>query len=260
MNTKYTELAVKTAIGVLGLLVLFLATKTITEVISWSKDTIYPTKTITITADGEALAVADIASFTFSVDEEGATSEEAKDKSAEKINKALEYLKTNGVKEEDIKNENYSIYPKYNNSVPCYTFNCPVAEQKIIGYTASQSIRVKVRETDNAGKFLSELTKFGINNISGISFTIDDEEVLYDQARKDAVTKAQAKAEVLAKDLGVRLGDVISFNEDSSDMYPPAYGMESAAMDASFSKTAVPQIPAGENKYTSRVYVTYELK
>ena len=96
MNTKYTELAVKTAIGVLGLLVLFLATKTITEVISWSKDTIYPTKTITMVAEGEALAVADIASFSFSVNEEGVTSDEAQKKATDKINKALGYLKSNG--------------------------------------------------------------------------------------------------------------------------------------------------------------------
>lgn len=258
MNTKYTELAVKTSIGVLGLLVLFLATKTITEVISWSKDDVYPTKTITMTAEGEALAVADIASFSFSVNEEGNSSDEAQKKATEKINKALDYFKSNGVEEKDIKTEDYSIFPKYENVAPCYAFDCPPSEPKIVGYTVSQTIRVKVRDTDNTGKFLSELTKFQINNVSGISFTIDDEDAIYDSARKDAVEKAKLKAETLAKSLGVKLGDVISFSEDTSPYYAnEAYGMGG---DAMMKSAAAPSVPKGENKYTSRVYVTYELK
>lgn len=258
MNPKHKDIASKIGIGVLGLLALFLGAKTITEIISWSKDEMYPVKTITMTAEGEALAVADIASFSFNVDEEGMTSDEAQKKATDKINKALEYFKVNGVEEKDIKTENYSIYPKYENTAPCYSFNCPPVSQKIIGYTVSQSIKVKVRDIDNTGKFLSELTKFGINNVSGISFTIDDTDVLYDLARKDAVAKASAKAEALAKELGVKLGDVVSFSEDNSQMYQQeAYGMGGDMMSV---KAAVPEIPKGENTYTTRIYVTYELK
>lgn len=259
MNTKYTELAIKIGAGVLGLLALFLATKTITEIISWSKDETYPAKSFSVTAEGEALAVADIASFNFSVNEDGVTSDEAQKKATDKINKALDYLKTNGVEEKDIKTENYSIYPKYENVAPCLAFDCPVyAEPKIIGYTVSQTIAVKVRDTENTGKFLSELTKFQINNVSGISFTIDDTDALYDIARKDAVKKAQAKAEALGKELDVKVGDVISFSEDNSQYYGSDYGM-GGNMEMSAAKTAV-EVPRGENKYTTRVYVTYELK
>lgn len=260
MNTKYTELTIKIGAGVLGLLAIFLLAKTIGEVISWSKNEIYPSKTVTMMAEGEAVAIADIASFSFSVNEEGKTSDEAQKKATEKINKALEYLKTNGVEEKDIKTENYSIYPKYENVAPCYAFDCPVSEPKIVGYTVSQSIRVKVRDTESTGKFLSELTKFEINNVSGITFTIDDESALYDMARKDAVSKAQAKALALSKDLGVKLGDVISFSEDNSQYYQnDTYGMGGAEMGVSL-KSATPDLPKGENKYTTRVYVTYELK
>lgn len=259
MNTKYTESLMKIGGGVLALLILFLATKTITEIISWSQNELYPTKTITISAEGESLAVADIASFTFSVSEEGTTSGEAQKKSTDKINKAIEYLKSNQIDEKDIKTENYSIYPKYSNVVPCYTFNCPPVEQKIIGYIVSQSVRVKIRNTEDPGKYLSELTNFEINNISGITFTIDDEDALYDQARKDAINKTKIKAEILAKELDVRLGDVISFNEENPRLYSNGYGAGGAEM-MTFAKSDSPDIPRGENTYTTRVYVTYELK
>lgn len=258
MNPKHKDIATKIGIGALGLLSLFLVAKTITEIISWSKDEVYPTKTITMMSEGEALAVADIASFSFGVDEEGVTSDEAQKKATDKINKALEYFKVNGVEEKDIKTENYSIYPRYENIAPCYSFNCPPVNQKIIGYTVSQSIKVKVRDTENTGKFLTELTKFGINTVSGISFTIDDTDALYDLARKDAVIKVEAKAQALAKELGVKLGDIVSFSEDNSQMYQgEAYGMGGDMMNA---KASIPEIPKGENTYTTRIYVTYELK
>lgn len=258
-NNTYVQNAVKASLVTLGLLAVFLLSKTVTEIMSWSNDETYPTKTITVNARGEAVAVADIASFSFSVNEEGTTSEEAQKKATDKINKALDYLKQNGVEDKDIKTQNYSINPKYNNGIPCYTYPCTPTEPKIIGYTVSQSVGVRVREVDNTGKFLTDLTQFEINNISGISFTIDDEDVLRNQAQKNAIDKAQSKAEILAKDLGVKLGDVISFNDDGQTPMPYAgdYGrpeMMSAKADVA------PQIPQGENKYTSNVYITYELK
>lgn len=257
IEQKDTQIFIKIAIAVLVILSLFLVTKAITEITSWSKQD-YSIRTLTVTAEGEALAVADIASFSFSVNEEGATSEAAQKKATEKINKALEYLKSAGVEEKDIKTENYSISPKYDQVAPCYAFDCPPAVQKIVGYTVSQTILVKVRDIDNTGKFLTELTQFGINSVSGISFTIDDEELLYAKAREEAITKAQQKVEVLAKDLGVRVGKVISFNEEGPNMPYQEYGMGG---DAMMTKSFVtPQIPQGENNYTTRVHITYELK
>ncbi len=258
-NNKYIQMGVKTAVITVGLLAVFLLSKTITEIVSWSKDEAYPSRTITVSAEGEALAVADIASFSFEVNEEGITSEEAQKKATEKMNKALAYLKDNNVEEKDIKTENYSVTPKYSNIAPCYAFDCPAPESKIVGYTVNQSVRVKVRDTDNAGKFLSELTTMGINNVSGLTFTIDDEEALYNEARKDAVEKAQVKAKALAKDLEVRLGEVISFSENNAMPMPyatDAYGGEMMNMKAA----VAPQLPQGENRYTSQVYITYELK
>lgn len=260
-NNKYVQWGVKAAAGAIVLLAVFLLAKTIGEIVSWGKEEQYPSRTVTVMAEGEAIATADIASFSFSVNEEAATSQEAQDKTTKKVDQALKYLKDNGVEDKDIKTEYYNINPKYENTAPCYAFDCPAPSMKIIGYEVSQGVRVKVRDTDNAGKFLSEMTTFGINNVSGLSFTIDDEDALYDMARKDAIEKAEGKAEVLADNLGVRLGKVVSFSEDNPSLY---YGGE-AMYDSKVSAVAPmarPQanLPMGENTYTTRVYVTYELK
>lgn len=259
-NDKNIQMGIKVSVVAIGLLAVFLLSKTIGEIIKWNTNDVFPAKTITVTADGEAIATSDIASFSFTINESADTSEDAQKNAEDKTDNALKYLKDNGVEDKDIKTEYYNINPKYESVAPCYAFDCPAPKNKIVGYEVSEAIRVKVRDTDNAGKFLGELTKFGINNVSGLTFTIDDEDVLYTQARTDAITKAQDKARVLAKDLHVRLGDVISFSEDNQGNYPgPMYdgGMGVSAMKAESSAVSLPK---GENKYTTKVYVTYELK
>jgi uncharacterized protein YggE len=257
IEKKQIEIISKSMIAVLMLLGVFLATKSITQIIDWSNKEVYPARTITVSGDGEVLAIADIASFSFSVNEEGQTSQEAQSKATEKMNTALAYLKDAGVEEKDLKTENYSIYPKYENVAPCYAFDCPPANPKIVGYTVSQSIKVKVRNIDNAGKFVTELTKFGINNISGISFTIDDEDKIYAEARTEAISNTQEKAETLARDLGVKLGKITAFYEETPNGYQPEYGRGGDMMVKTF---AEPSLPQGENTYKVRVNVTYELK
>ncbi len=151
--------------------------------------------------------------------------------------------------------------PKYDyNQVVCYAYPCPQKSPTITGYIATQSITVKVRNTDTANEVRTGLTGLGITNISGPTFSIDDEDSLKDQAREMAIKNAKAKAEVLAKQLGVRLGEVVSFSENSGG-YPIMYAAK--AMDMAVSSMAperAPELPKGENKITSSVTITYEIK
>ena len=75
----------------------------------------------------------------------------------------------------------------------------------------------------------------------------------------EAIEKARAQADVLAKGLGVKIKEVVSFSEDSNPSYAPEYGMGGDAMMAK-SASVAPELPAGEEKITSRVYVTFEIR
>ena len=61
----------------------------------------------------------------------------------------------------------------------------------------------------------------GVSDLSGPNFAIDKEDALKAEARKKAIDDAKKKAEVLAKDLGVSLGKITSFNESGN--YPIMY-------------------------------------
>ena len=243
-----------------ALLSLFLLSLIVTEVRGWQYvgSGIQPTNTISVQGEGEVFAVPDMGTFSFSVIKEGASVEVVQAEAAEIANQAIAYLKENGVEEKDIKTTGYNVYPRYEQErIVCITFPCPTGERKLVGFEIRQSTQVKVRDTQMAGELLSGVGAFGVQNITGLSFTIDDEDELNRQARQMAVADAKEKAEALAEDLGVTLVRVISFNEFGT----PSYAMfESKAFGVGGDASGVPDISVGENRITSNVNITYEIR
>ncbi|MES2023837.1 MAG: SIMPL domain-containing protein [Patescibacteria group bacterium] len=215
---------------------------------------------------GEVKAVPDIASIYFTIESSKSTQKESSDEVNSKTKNILDFLASSGVDQKDIKTEGYNSYPKYSNPAPCpmyYPANgimppCQNTESKIIGYTVSQSVSVKIRKVDDVSKVIDGINKIGVTNMSGPNFTIDDEDSLKIDARTKAISDAKTKAEELAKELGVSLGKITSFNENGN--YPmPMYAKGIATMSAD-SASVPSEIPKGENTITSDVTITYEIR
>jgi uncharacterized protein YggE len=252
--------------GVLAALILlsvFLGVKTIGEIMGFGTIGVEPGQNIiSVTGEGEVFATADLATFSFSVEQEGATVAEAQKKSTEISEKAIKLLEDAGIEDKDIKTTGYNVGPKYDYNVrPCTAYNCPSSNPKIVGYEVSESIVVKVRKIDKAGGILSNLGATGVTNISSLEFTVDDEDALKVEARTKAIADAKEKAERLASDLDVGLGSVISFYESSEGGQPIMYAkaMDMAVGGATASSEAVP-LAKGENKITVNVTITYRIK
>lgn len=226
---------------------------------------LYASNTISVSGKGEIFAKPDIASFSFSVEAEALDAAAAQEKSAESMNAIVSHLKENGIEDKDIKTSGYSLNPKYRwEQGICTQFGCPNGKQILEGYTVSQSVTVKVRDTAKAGDLISNVGEKGATNISGLSFTIDDDEKLKRDARELAIKDARENAKKLADDLGVRLGRMMNYWEDQTGGYPmPMYdtmssmGGEGMAREA---KMMAPSIPSGENTITSMVTIVYEIK
>ena len=223
------------------------------------------TNTISVSGKGEVTAAPDIATISFTIREEAKKVSDAQDKVSTKIKTALADVRKQGVADKDIKTENYSSYPKYewqDGTVSCMGTNCPPyrpGKQVIVGYEVSQMVTVKVRNLESVNAIIDVLASADITEMYGPNFAIDDEDALKAEARKLAIAEARAKAEVLAKDLGVTLVRVVSFSEGG---YYPVYAR---TMSASMEKgmggdMAAPELPQGENKITSNVTVTYEIR
>lgn len=220
--------------------------------------------TISVMGEGEAVAVPDIANFSFSVYAEGADAKEAQSKSAESTNAILAYLKEQGVEDKDIKTQYYNLNPRYEytESVCNSRGMCTTGERVLRGYEVSQNVSVKVRATEKAGDLISGVGALGATDVSGLNFTIDDEDALTAEAREKAITDAEEKGKKLAESLGVDIVRMTGFYENDGGMYPmyskSSMGMaeEGYAMDAAIA----PSMPSGENTITHSVTIIYEVK
>jgi len=225
--------------------------------------------TIVVNGEGEVTAVPDIATFSYGVTAQADTPAEAQEQATEIANAALAYLKGQGIEEKDIKTEYYNVYPRYEwvqETIYCITYPCPQppGEQVLKGYEVNQGVSVKVRDTEKAGDILTGLGNLKVTNLSGLSFTIDEPEALQADAREEAIKDAREKAKKLAKDLGVRLGDVVSFSENSGGYagryYAESYALDSAAVGKGGATPPSPELPVGENSIQSFVTIVYKIR
>lgn len=249
--------------GALGILTLFLLIVSFKELKSISYVGVNPSSpnVITVTGTGDAVSTPDIASFSFTVSETAKTVVEAQDMASKKINATLKAIKDGGVADKDIKTTSYNINPhyEYQNSV-CSSYGCPPSKSILTGYDVSQGTSVKVRDIKKAGELLATVGSQNVKYISDLNFSVDEPDAVKAKAREEAIAKAQDKAKVLAKQLGVSLVKIVSFSEDNGGYYPrPVYGMGGADMMTTKAASVAPEISVGEDKVTSNVTITYEI-
>jgi uncharacterized protein len=226
-------------------------------------DNMYPMPmNISVSGEGEASAIPDVGQFSFSVMAEGTTATDAQSQSATKINDIIALLKERGVEEKDIKTQDYNMYPTYKYEERACAFGgwCQPGEQVQDGFEVSQTVLVKVRDTAKSGELIAGVGEKGATNISGLTFTIDDESALKAEARSKAIADAKTKAEKIAADLGVEIVRVTSFYENEGYYGEYGYG-GGEMMDAKAESAPVaPGAPVGENTTKVSVSVSFEVK
>jgi len=211
--------------------------------------------TIVVSGKGELTVKPDIANVSFSVMEENIDVSKATDAVNTKIAKIVENLKTNGIDEKDIKTTGYNIYPRYNYiNTQTYPYN---GTQVLAGYDVTQSITIKIRDLANAGKIVTDLGTLGVTDMSGLNFTNDKYDDLVKEARDQAIVQARSEAKKLAKSLGVKLVKIVGYSEGSTPIY---YDRMMSAAPTAMGKSAEAVLPTGENKITSNVSITYEIR
>lgn len=223
-----------------------------------SIDQTYPNKTFTVDGEAKMETATDIATFTASVVTEGGKNvTDVQKQNVDKMNTINAFLQEKGVEKKDLQTSRYSLAPRYT-YYPCDGRSvCPPAT--ISGYTLTQTLSVKVRNLESIGDILSGIVEKGANNVSGISFTVDDDTAARQVARTEAIAKAKMKAEDIAKAGNFRLGKLVSLYEDSgvTPDAPTGYGGLGGAV--SDMKAVAPVIEPGTQQGTVHMNLTYEI-
>lgn len=227
---------------------LFVYTKLIGPIpFSVSSVTTVKSTTFDVSGEGKVSVKPDVASVTAGISLQAATVKSAQDQINSVINKVSEGLKQTGVDAKDIKTSNYNINPSYD-----YTG----ASQKITGYSASTNLLVKVRNLDNVNNVIDTATANGANQISGVTFEVDDKTKAEDEARQKAVAEAKKKADQAAKIAGFKLGRIINYSESFQGSPRPVPFM----MEVAKSAGSPTQVEPGSSEIIVNVTLSYEIQ
>lgn len=146
------------------------------------------TPTISVTGTGSISGKPDTFNIVATVETINTNSQTAINENTTIINNAINLLKKTGLKESNIKTENYSL--NYRND-----YNVKDGEMK---YFVRNQIMITSNDLDKAGTVLTALNNGGVNNIGEINFFIADRKELEDKAYKLAYENAKAKASLIA--------------------------------------------------------------
>lgn len=197
-----------------------------------------------ITGHGEVMATPDTAIVTSGVTSQGTTAKEALAANNADMAKLIETLKAAGIDAVDIQTSGFSVSPNYVYS-DARDQNGYQLPPKIVGYTVYNGVTVVVRDLMSLGSVLDQAVTVGANQISGVSFSVDDPEELYNEARKLAFADAREKAELYAEAADVELGGLSLISELTGYNQPPvpyAFKAEAAAADRSMVPVEVGQL------------------
>lgn len=108
----------------------------------------------------------------------------------------------------------YSISPNYDYP---RTGGTPT----VVGYTASNVVRVRVDDLRRIGRVIDAATQAGSNNVQDIRFALHDEQASRAEALREAAVNARQDAQALAGALGLRVVRVLKVDEQSPAAVPP---------------------------------------
>ena len=204
---------------------------------------------LSVSAQAEAKRVPDVATISAGVVTQAADANAAMRANAVQMDKVMAAIKAAGIAERDIQTSGINLNPQYK-----YVEN---QEPTITGYQANNTVNLKVRDIGKLGKVLDALVARGANQVNGPSFEIDQPEEAYDEARRGALEKAQARAAMYAKTLGVRVRRIVSISEGAGFQPPrPMPMMAAMARGKAEMDTAV---SPGETTLSANLDVVFEL-
>jgi len=186
-----------------------------------------------ITVNGEATISAepDQAQIDIGVVTQARSAPEASKENAERLSRVLAEVKKLLGKSDEVKTSGYSLAPNYR-----YPQG---GKPEIVGYTASNTVRIKTNTLDLVGKLIDGAMQSGANNINRLMFTLKDEQAAQLEALRTASAKAKVKAEAIAASLGLKIVRIASITEGERTIQPIYRQAMSARAEAAQAPTPV---------------------
>ena len=203
---------------------------------------------LSVSAQADARRVPDVATLSAGVVTQALDANAAMRDNANRMDKVMAAIRAAGIAERDIQTSGINLNPQYK-----YAEN---QNPTITGYQASNTVNIKVHDIARLGKVMDALVASGANQVNGPSFDIDQPDPVYDEARRSALEKGQARAAMYAKTLGMRVRRIVSISEGGGFRPPGPMPMMAFSRGKAESDTAV---APGESTVSVNLDIVYEL-
>ncbi len=202
-------------------------------------------RTITVLGRGSVSAIPELALTSVGVETFAETVGEATEANNTTMQAVIEKLKSLGIADKDIQTSNFSINSERQGP-----------EGTDYKYRVTNMVQIKVRDLSKVSEVLDAAIEAGANQVWGVSFTIENQDDLEDEARGKAVEDARRRAKALAELSDLTLGEVLVVVEGGA--VSPLEGKVAAGLGGMgrAADVATPISP-GEVQVTYQVQVTY---
>ncbi|HVS75805.1 MAG TPA: SIMPL domain-containing protein [Steroidobacteraceae bacterium] len=176
-----------------------------------------PPSTIQVTGQAKVSAAPDRVYIEIGVTAQAQKADAAASQNARRLSAVIAAVKQAAGSGAQLTTTEYSIGPNYR-------YPHDGGTPTIVGYTASNVVRVRLDDLRRIGAVIDAATQAGSNNVQDLRFSLRDEQAPRSEALREAARNARQDADALADALGLRIVRVLSADEQSPVSVPrPVY-------------------------------------
>ncbi|WP_323771372.1 SIMPL domain-containing protein [Antarctobacter sp.] len=206
---------------------------------------------LSVSGEGHLAVVPDMAVITLGADGRGPTAVEAMNATSDAVEAILARLAGLGVETRDIQTTQLRVneQTRWDNNRN---------EDVFLGFYATNTVSVRVRDLDGISALLSAVLDDGANRLQNLSFSVQEPRPIEDEARRRAVADAIAKAKLYADAAGVTLGPVLELRDTAEPLVRSIARAEPMIMEEAVVAKDVP-VAAGELEVRAEVTMVFTI-
>lgn len=230
-----------------------------------------PSRLIYVNGEAEVKVVPDEVILTIGVETSNKNLNTAKSQNDRAVKEILAVMAQNKVAQKYVQTDYFTIEPKHE-----YRYSDSERRDVAVfaGYFVRKNVVITIKETEKYEAILSGVLEAGANYVQGIQFRTTELRKYRDQARVMAIKAAREKAQLLAGELGLKVGKAWTINEDSVGSYSwynqgywgsrnVQYATQNAMANSGGNYGSAPEdstIAPGQISVNARVSVSFELE
>jgi uncharacterized protein YggE len=205
--------------------------------------------TIAVPGHGTVLVDPDVASLRFGVAIVRPTAADARAAAATAMDAVIAALVGGGVDRRDLRTTLVGL-----DAVRDYGSG---GAPRVTGYQLTNRVEATVRSIDSVGALIDAALAAGATSMDGLEFRLADPAEALTEARRRAFADARSRAETLAAEAGVRLGDVVEIVEGRP--FQPGWPRPLAAVALKSAADVATPVEAGTNEIVVELGVAFAI-